>query len=117
MAFVEREDYGNWLWFLQQLKIGVVKDRPEVCVIHDRHATILKSINQLMTSEFDISDPTVWCDIQSRWCMRHLGANFFRQFKNKRLMIIFKRLCGTNQKKKFDLLWTKLDELTESEVM
>ena len=48
--------------------------------------------------------------------MRHLGANFFTQFRNKRLMNLFKRLCGTNQKKKFDVLWAKLDEITESEV-
>ena len=116
MGFVEREDYDTWLWFLQQLKVGVVQDRPEVCVIHDRHAGILKAIKQLMTSEFDMYDPTVWRDIQSRWCMRHLAANFFRQFRNKRLMKIFKRLCGTNQKQKFDVLWAKLDELTESEV-
>ena len=113
-AFVEREDYQSWLWFLQQLKVGVVKDRPEVCVIHDRHAGILKAIKQLLTSEFDMADPIVWRDIQSRWCMRHLGANFFWQFKNKRLMNLFKRLCSTNQKRKFDVLWTKLDELTES---
>ena len=116
MAFVEREDYGTWLWFLQQLKVGVVHDRPNVCVIHDRHAGLVKAIKQLLTSDFDTSDPIVWRDIQSRWCMRHLGANFFTQFSNKRLMNLFKRLCGTNQKKKFDVLWAKLDELTESEV-
>ena len=116
MAFVEREDYENWLWFLQQLKVGVVKDRPDVCVIHDRNAGLLKAVKQLQTSEFDMSDPIVWRDIQSRWCMRHLAANFFRQFRNKRLMNLFKRLCGMNQKHKYDHLWKKLDELTETEV-
>ena len=44
MAFVEGENYLSWLWFFQQLKIGVVKDRPNVCVIHDRHVGILKVV-------------------------------------------------------------------------
>nr|AAX92751.1 transposon protein, putative, mutator sub-class [Oryza sativa Japonica Group]ABA91495.1 transposon protein, putative, Mutator sub-class [Oryza sativa Japonica Group] len=48
----------------------------------------------------------------SRWCMRHMGANFFKQFKNKELMYMFKRLCNQNQEKKFNELWKRLDELT-----
>nr|AAZ06223.1 mutator-like transposase [Oryza sativa Indica Group] len=48
----------------------------------------------------------------SRWCMRHMGANFFKQFKNKELMNMFKRLCNQNQEKKFSELWKRLDELT-----
>ena len=115
MAFME-ENYDSWLWFFQQLKVGVVMDRPNVCIIHDRHPGILKAVKQLRTSTFNEDDPIVWCDIQSHWYMRHLAANFFRQFKNKRLMNIFKRLCGMNQEKKFRLLWNKLDELTEKEV-
>jgi len=40
------------------------------------------------------TDPEVqWPDIQSRWCMKHLAANFYKQFKSKRLMDLFKRLC------------------------
>nr|CAH66116.1 OSIGBa0146N20.1 [Oryza sativa] len=50
--------------------------------------------------------------VQSRWCMRHMGANFFKQFKNKELMNMFKRLCNQNQEKKFNELWKRLDELT-----
>ena len=92
MVFVEGENYDNWLWFFQQLKVGVVMDRPNVCLIHDRHPGILKAVKQLRTSSFNHDDPIVWLDLQSRWCMRHLGANIFRQFKSKRLMNIFKRL-------------------------
>lgn len=44
--------------------------------------------------------------------MRHMGANFYKQFKNKHLMELFKRLCAQNQEKKFNELWDKLDELT-----
>jgi hypothetical protein len=42
--------------------------------------------------------------------MRHIGANFFRQFKNKHLM--FNRLCKETNQQKFNKQWQKLDELT-----
>jgi hypothetical protein len=29
--------------------------------------------------------------------MRHMGAIFFKQFKNKHLMNVLKRLCGQNE--------------------
>jgi hypothetical protein len=53
-----------------------------------------------------------WRDVRSRWCMRHIGANFFRQFKNKHLMDMFKRLCKETNQQKFNNQWKKLDELT-----
>jgi hypothetical protein len=45
--------------------------------------------------------------------MRHMGANFHSQFKNKELTTLFKHLCLTNQEKKFYDLWQKLDDLTK----
>jgi hypothetical protein len=42
-----------------------------------------------------------------------MGANFHSQFKNKELTKLFKRLCSTNQEKKFFDLWQKLDDLTK----
>jgi hypothetical protein len=45
--------------------------------------------------------------------MRHIGANFHSQLKNKELTKLFKCLCSTNQQKKFFDLWQKLDDLTK----
>jgi hypothetical protein len=45
--------------------------------------------------------------------MRHMGANFHSEFKNKELTKLFKRLCSTNQEKKFFDLWQKLDDMTK----
>jgi hypothetical protein len=45
--------------------------------------------------------------------VRHIGANFHNQFKNKELTKLFKHLCSTNQEKKFFDLWQKLDDLTK----
>ena len=114
MAFVEGENFESWLWFFRQLKIAIVKDRPNVCILHDRHAGILAAIRALQMP--GLNEPAPWQDMQSRWCMHHLGPNFYSQFKNKRLMNLFKKLCAQNQQKKYDFLWKKLDEFTKAQV-
>nr|AAP53739.1 transposon protein, putative, Mutator sub-class [Oryza sativa Japonica Group] len=111
-AFVESENTDSWYWFLKLVKTKVVGMRPNVCLIHDRHAGILRAIEELQFGSMERGYPSVWEDVQSRWCMRHMGANFFKQFKNKELMNMFKRLCNQNHEKKFNELWKKLDELT-----
>ncbi len=83
-----------------------------MCLIHDRHAGILRAIEELQFGSMEQGYPGEWEDVQSRWCKRHMGANFFKQFKNKELMNMFKRLCNQNQEKKFNELWKRLDELT-----
>jgi hypothetical protein len=55
----------------------------------------------------------LWPDIKSRWCVRHMIANFHSQFKNKTLAKVFERLCEQNQQKKFGDIRKKLDELTK----
>nr|AAX95176.1 transposon protein, putative, mutator sub-class [Oryza sativa Japonica Group]ABA92383.1 transposon protein, putative, Mutator sub-class [Oryza sativa Japonica Group] len=111
-AFVESENTDSWYWFLKLIKTKVVGMSPNVCLIHDRHAGILRAIGELQFGSMERGYPGVWEDVQSRWCMRHMGANFFKQFKNKELMNMFKRLCNQNQEKKFNELWKRLDELT-----
>jgi hypothetical protein len=80
-AFVESENTESWLLFFRQLKIAIVKDKPNVCVLHDMHAGILNAIKTLKQPR----EETPWPDIQSRWCMRHLGANFCTQFRSENL--------------------------------
>jgi hypothetical protein len=53
----------------------------------------------------ETGEPSKWRDVRSRWCMRHIGANFFRQFKNKHLMDMFKRLCKETNQQKFNKQW------------
>jgi hypothetical protein len=113
-AFVESENTESWLWFFRQLKIAVVKDKPNVCILHDRHAGILKAVKTLKQPSPD--EETPWQDMQSRWCMRHLGANFFSQFRNKDLMNLFKKLCKQNQEWKHNFIRRTLDDLTKKHV-
>ncbi|XP_051211136.2 uncharacterized protein [Lolium perenne] len=112
-AFVESENTESWLWFFRQLKISIVNDKPNVCILHDRHAGILKAIKTLK----EPGQETPWIDIESRWCMRHLGANFYTQFRKKDLMNVFKRLCIQNQQWKYNFLCSKLQELTKKQVV
>jgi hypothetical protein len=111
-AFVEGENTDSWYWFLERVRYAVVQGRPNVCVISDRHAGLLQAIKELKEGSSDRQRAAFWPDIESRWCIRHLGANFYRQFRNKDLMNFFKSLCVQNQQRKFDFMWQKLDELT-----
>jgi len=43
-AFVESENADSWFWFLERVRIAVVSARPDICLIHDRHAGILRAI-------------------------------------------------------------------------
>jgi flavorubredoxin len=56
----------------------------------------------------------LWPDVKSRWCVRHMKANFHNQFKNKTLAKLFEQLCEQTQQKKFDAIWKKLYELTKN---
>jgi hypothetical protein len=97
-AFVESENTDSWYWFLERIKLAVVRDREDIYLIHDRHAGILRAILNLHEGCVETGEPPKWRDVRSRLFMRHIGANFFRQFKNKHLMDMFKRLCKeTNQ--------------------
>src|SRR5437667_7706200 len=48
--------------------------------------------------------------------MRHIGANYYDHFKNKDLMVLFKRLCAQNQQRKFNTLWKLLDDMTTKQI-
>jgi hypothetical protein len=85
--------------FLERLKQMVVEDVPDVCVIHDRYKGILQAISDIKEGSQEHYRAAQWPDVHSRWCMRHMGANFHSQFKNKELTKLFKRLCSTNQEK------------------
>ena len=69
----------------------IVKDVENVCLIHDRHKGILQVIDDIQNGSTERRMPALWPDLKSRCCMRHMGENFYSQFKNKTLMKLFKR--------------------------
>ena len=82
-----------------------------MCVLHDRHKGILSAVKKLQEGR---TADVAWPDLHSRWCMCHMGANFYSQFRSKRLEDLFKKMCKQNQRCKFDELWDLLDKLTTS---
>src|SRR5438105_6198268 len=96
-AFVENENPGSWYWFIEHVKLHVVAARPDVCLISDRHSGLLAAIRELQQGRG--TEPLKWADVRNRWCMRYMGANFYDHFKNRDLMVLFKRLCGQNQQR------------------
>jgi hypothetical protein len=85
----------------------------QTCVCDARHKGILQAISDIKEGSEERYRAAQWPDVHSWWCMRHVGANFNSQFKNKELTNLFKRLCSTNQEEKFFDLWQKLDDLTK----
>ena len=77
------------------MKNPVVVGRLNVSLIIDRHVGLLAAIRLLQ--EGSPFSPPIWPDVVSRWCVRHMAANFYERFKNKDLMNLFKRLCTQNQ--------------------
>ena len=91
----------------------VVQEVQNVCVIHDWHKGILQAISDIKDGSQERHRDTLWPDVNSRWCTRHMKANFHNQFKNKKLFKLFERLCEQTQQRKFDEMWKKLDDLTK----
>ncbi|KAL0408485.1 UNVERIFIED_CONTAM: hypothetical protein Sradi_1782900 [Sesamum radiatum] len=80
-AIVDDESYASWKWFLQQLSRHVIRGRRGVCLISDRHAGIIKAVNE--SSEFVPPNGV------HRYCLRHVCSNFNSHHKN----IVLKDLC------------------------
>ena len=108
-AIVESENSESWLWFLINLKLSIVRDIRRVCLISYRNAGLLNAISAIRSLDVD---EWRWSDVEHRFCMRHLAANFFARFRSKDLMKTFKKLCMQNQLRKFQAIWAVLEEAT-----
>jgi hypothetical protein len=57
-ALVESENTDNWYYFLERVKVAVVRDREDVCLIHDRHAGIPRAILDLQQGCVETGKPS-----------------------------------------------------------
>ncbi|CAM0907080.1 unnamed protein product [Alopecurus aequalis] len=105
-AIVEGETKESWLWFLRNLERAVVHPS-DVCIIHDYRRELSDAVEDLLTSR-----QRQWQRAESRWCMEDLAENFFAYFADKKLVMMFKKLCQQNRRHKFSKIWKELDELT-----
>nr|XP_051221541.1 uncharacterized protein LOC127339766 [Lolium perenne] len=105
-ALVESENKDSWFWFLCCLKISVVGNRPNVCIISDRNTGLLSVLEFMKVAQ----DPDWgWPDLETRWCMRHLAANFYSKFKNKDWFKLFKRMCMQKTEEKMNAIWSGIN--------
>nr|XP_020159136.2 uncharacterized protein LOC109744432 [Aegilops tauschii subsp. strangulata] len=108
-ALVESENKDSWLWFLSCVKMGVVKERLGVCIISDRNTGLLSALDIIKES----SEEWGWPDLEGRWCMRHLAANFYSKFKNKDWFKLFKRMCMQKTQAKMNAIWAGINREIE----
>ena len=98
-ALVERENKDSWEWFLRLVRRHVVGPGREVCVISDRHQSILSAVEEQIPG---------YPPLDHRWCTRHLAENLFRKDNIKDNFPLFEELCRQNQVQFFE---EKLEEL------
>jgi hypothetical protein len=113
-ALVEGKNKDSLLWFLRCLKNGVMRQHPNVRNISDCNSGLLNALNtikQATDSEWG------WPDLDTRWCMRHLAANFYSKFKNKDWFKLFKRMCMQNTELKMIAIWTRINREIERAVL
>ncbi|KAK4408145.1 hypothetical protein Sango_0395500 [Sesamum angolense] len=80
-AIVDEETYPSWKWFLQQLSRHVIRGRPRMCLISDRHSGLIKAVRE--GPDF-VSPNGV-----HQHCLRHVCSNFNSIIKN----VVLKDLC------------------------
>nr|XP_020188743.2 uncharacterized protein LOC109774436 [Aegilops tauschii subsp. strangulata] len=107
-AVVEDETKESWLWFLRNLERAVVH-QSDVCIIHDYKKELIDAVEDLLNSR-----ERQWRNAESRWCMEDLAENFFAYFGDKKLVMMFKKLCQQKRRHKFGKIWKELDELTST---
>ncbi|KAE8817468.1 hypothetical protein D1007_04893 [Hordeum vulgare] len=94
-AVVEGETKESWLWFLRNLERAVVH-QSDVCLIHDCKRELIDAVEDLLKSR-----DRQWRKAESRWCMEDLAENFFAYFGDKKLLLLFKKLCQQKRRHKF----------------
>ncbi|KAF7839079.1 uncharacterized protein G2W53_007561 [Senna tora] len=81
-AIVEGETLEAWAWFLKRVRLHVVGGRQNICLISDRHPSILSAV----------SDPrTMWQPPYGHhvYCICHLASNLNKKYNDSNLKDLF----------------------------
>ena len=71
ICICESENFESWSWFLRELRDSLGwDDRKKICFISDRQKGCVKAL------------ATEWPEAYTRYCFRHIVANFMATFKN-----------------------------------
>lgn len=93
-AIVEGENNNSWGLFMAYLRARVTQ-RPDLCVISDRHKGIITAMNDEYLG---------WAlgRAHHRFCVRHLASNFNSRFHDKSLKMVLVRAAYERQPRKFN---------------
>lgn len=93
-AIVEGENNNSWRWFMACVQTRVTH-RPDLCVISDRHRSIIAALTD---------DALGWGPGHKhhRFCVRHLASNFLSRFRDKSFKMLLLRTAYERQLCKFD---------------
>uniref|UniRef100_A0A803N029 TRASH domain-containing protein n=1 Tax=Chenopodium quinoa TaxID=63459 RepID=A0A803N029_CHEQI len=102
-AIVEGETGDAWEWFMLCIR-QFITQREGLCVISDRHASILKIMTALGNG---------WEEPHAhhRFCIRHLASDFNSKFKNAHLKNLLGRVADARQKNKFIYQFNRIGAL------
>ncbi|KAL8507689.1 hypothetical protein ACS0TY_018289 [Phlomoides rotata] len=102
-AIVDEESYRSWKWFLDALARHFVGDIVGVCLISDRHAGLLKAVDEV----------PAFCEPIGvhRYCLRHVASNFNSQFKNVQLKDLCYRAGQALTVRNFELVMRQIEGL------
>ena len=102
-SVTEGENTDSWGWFLSCIRNRVTQ-RTGICVISDRHPSIMATM----------TDPHLgWAapSAYHRICMRHLASNFMTRFKDKLLKNLVCRAALASTKCKFNKHMTTIGRI------
>nr|GEY34104.1 hypothetical protein [Tanacetum cinerariifolium] len=103
-GIAENESYASWFWFLFNVKKHVVKESERICLISDRHAGILKVVNEQGSPWLEP------CGFH-RYCFQHFINNFNDKFRSAQLKALAYRAGSQNQVPKFNSIMEEIGRL------
>jgi hypothetical protein len=90
---VEKEDNVNWNFFMHMVRTKVVGPGRVVCVISNRHQSILNAVKKKIAGH-----PLV----KHCWCIGHFAGYFYRACRNREMTKYLRRLTMVFEPKVFE---------------
>ncbi|KAG6414216.1 hypothetical protein SASPL_126934 [Salvia splendens] len=72
-AIVDEETNESWSWFLNLVRVHIIKNDQEVCIISDRHQCIINAMKADMWKEAPVG--------YHRFCLIHVRSNVLQRHK------------------------------------
>ncbi|KAG9453175.1 hypothetical protein H6P81_006079 [Aristolochia fimbriata] len=99
-ALVEKENIDTWTWFIACLARQVVRGRSPMCIISDRHSSIIRAVADVFPRPH-----------RHRFCIRHIIANLKKRYSVKDLDKMVWRCASAETVAHYDHAIQNLEEV------